>query len=66
MAEAAILKPDPKFFDMATQAIGAEPNQILFFDDHQPNVAGARQAGWRSELYRIGEDMQALLRGHGV
>lgn len=64
--ELGVQKPDHRFFDAATRAIGVEPQHILFFDDHQPNVDGARAAGWRAELYRIGDDMRPKLREHDV
>ena len=64
--ELGVEKPERRFFELATQAIGVEPGQILFFDDHQPNVDGARLAGWRAELYRSGDDLRARLREHGV
>ena len=64
--EMGVQKPDRRFFDLATQTIGVEPTQIVFFDDHQPNVDGAREAGWRAELCRIGDDLRGMLRKHGV
>lgn len=61
-----VQKPDRKFFDLATHAIGVEPDQIVFLDDHQPNIDGAREAGWRSSLCSIGDDLRENLREHGV
>lgn len=64
--ELGLQKPDRRFFEAVTQTIGVEPEKLLFFDDHQVNVEGARAAGWTAELYRIGDDMRARLREHGV
>ena len=43
------VKPDRAAFDHATVALGVAPERILFLDDNQINVDGAREAGLRAE-----------------
>ena len=40
-----ILKPDPRAYAMGCEAMGLPPSQIVFVDDQQRNVDGARKAG---------------------
>lgn len=50
-------KPDRAFFTHVAGEIGHPPTQILFFDDHESNVLGARDAGWSARRYQIGDDI---------
>ena len=65
-----LLKPDRAIFDAVPEARGFEPQQILFFDDLEPNVLGAREAGWRAEQIDPAagpaQQVMAALRRHGV
>lgn len=40
-----ILKPDPRAYAMGCKAMGLPPSQIVFVDDQQRNIDGARKAG---------------------
>lgn len=40
-----ILKPDPRAYELALEALGADPGRVLFVDDQLRNVEGARQLG---------------------
>lgn len=44
-------KPEPEAFARVAQLIGAAPSRLVFFDDLEENVAGARQAGLQA--YRV-------------
>jgi HAD superfamily hydrolase (TIGR01509 family) len=44
-------KPDVEFFNTVASRIGAHPGSILFFDDKEENVEGARTAHWNAELF---------------
>ena len=39
------LKPDPMAYTRAIEAMSADPGEIVFIDDQQPNVIAARDAG---------------------
>src|SRR5262245_30002258 len=40
-------KPERTVFERATQLAGCAPEEIVFFDDLEANVAGARACGWQ-------------------
>jgi glucose-1-phosphatase len=44
-------KPEKAIFDFVVNHASLRPENILFFDDMPSNVAGARAAGLRSELF---------------
>jgi putative hydrolase of the HAD superfamily len=50
-AEIGAVKPEIRFFNSVATALGVTPPEVLFFDDHQGNVNGARSAGWDGRLY---------------
>jgi putative hydrolase of the HAD superfamily len=43
-----ILKPDPRAYELCTQALGVAPDDCVFVDDQWRNIEGARRAGWRT------------------
>jgi len=57
-------KPDPAIFALAAQRFGAAPEELVFFDDHLPNIAAAREAGWTAlhfvDAGRAEHDLRAL------
>lgn len=64
-----LAKPDPAYFDKAVAMIGADPGAVLFVDDRQENVDGARSAGLAAERWELADGHAALtglLARHGV
>lgn len=59
-------KPDPAFFQHMRGRVGASETEMLFVDDEEPNVVGARLCGWNAELYSWGDDMLGRIREYGV
>jgi putative hydrolase of the HAD superfamily len=43
------MKPDAAIYRRFEAEMGARPEDILFFDDYETNVAGARACGWHAE-----------------
>jgi putative hydrolase of the HAD superfamily len=43
--ELQLIKPHPAIFHKSIERIGAKPQEILFVDDRQANIDGARRAG---------------------
>ena len=41
-----VAKPEAAFFAAVTDALGAEPAEMLLLDDHAPNLEAARRLGW--------------------
>jgi glucose-1-phosphatase len=46
--ELGVRKPDHEAFERAANRIGAEPSQLVLFDDDVRNVESARACGWRA------------------
>lgn len=42
------IKPERAIFELAAERFGAEPAELVFLDDHGPNVEMARALGWRA------------------
>ena len=59
-----LMKPSREIFDAAAAEIGFPPEEILFVDDSQKNVDGARAAGWQAALYVQGTDLGACLANY--
>jgi len=43
-----LIKPEPAIFEHAAEVFGREPGDLLFLDDHEPNIVAARAAGWQA------------------
>lgn len=65
-----VAKPDPAIYAAVVERTGVLPERILFFDDSDANVAGARVAGWAAEQIEPSgnpaEEMLALLEQYGI
>ena len=59
-----MMKPSRAIFDAAAAEIGFPPAEILFVDDSQKNVDGARAAGWQAALYVQGTDLGACIANY--
>jgi epoxide hydrolase-like predicted phosphatase len=65
--ECGMSKPDPRIYTLACERLAVEPARMVFLDDFEPYVAGARAAGIHVVLYRdnaqaIGEIEKLLAR----
>ncbi|HEU5102180.1 MAG TPA: HAD-IA family hydrolase [Roseiflexaceae bacterium] len=47
-AREGISKPDPEIYHRAAHRLGVHPQECLFMDDSQRNIAGAQAAGMRT------------------
>lgn len=56
-------KPEAEAFARVCREIGAEAGEVLFFDDTQENVEGARAAGLQAALVRSPQDVRDALEG---
>lgn len=60
--ELGLLKPDREVFDHVAELLPAPPERILFLDDNQLNVDGARDAGFAATHVRgVVESERALI-----
>jgi putative hydrolase of the HAD superfamily len=59
-------KPEKRFFDRIVSETGETADELLLLDDYEPNVAGARAAGWKAERYEWGMDLSRLIRQYDI
>ncbi len=57
-------KPDEKIYSAFERRVSASAAQILFFDDLEENIRGARAAGWNAELIDPEKDPVKQMRKH--
>jgi putative hydrolase of the HAD superfamily len=65
-ARVRLIKPEAAIFELAAQRFAASPAELLFFDDHAPNVEAARRAGWHAHLFTDADGCEAELRRRGL
>jgi HAD superfamily hydrolase (TIGR01509 family) len=65
-------KPDAQAYLLALSSLGSEPQQTLFIDDSEANVAGARSAGLAAIHFAAADGLDPVqrltrdLRAHGL
>ncbi len=64
-ARVQAIKPEPAIFELAARRFGAEPAELLFFDDVATNVAAAQAQGWNAWQFANAEDTATALRQQG-
>jgi putative hydrolase of the HAD superfamily len=61
--ELGVIKPDSAIYQHAIEGLGIAPNEGLFLDDREENVAGGLAAGLHSEQFVSWEDFAARQLG---
>jgi HAD superfamily hydrolase (TIGR01509 family) len=64
--EMGLVKPDRAAFEYVVEALECPAERILFLDDNQINVEGARAAGLRSERAQGIDDARSILASIGL
>jgi putative hydrolase of the HAD superfamily len=59
------IKPDLEIFHTAQQRFGVPAEELLFLDDHPPNIAAARAAGWNALPFSDAASCERELRACG-
>ena len=65
-ARVQLIKPDPAIYRLAAARFGATPAELVFIDDHPPNVAAAQALGWDGFVYRSPTQVEAELAARGL
>jgi putative hydrolase of the HAD superfamily len=60
------LKTDPAYFARVLSDLRLPAGEVLFLDDHQPNVETARACGLRAEVIGAEADVRRSLQAHGL
>ena len=58
-------KPEANAFERVCERMGLAPERVLFFDDTEANVSGAKAVGLQAVLVRSIGDVDAALASHG-
>jgi epoxide hydrolase-like predicted phosphatase len=64
--EIGLRKPSPESFRHVLDTLDLDPGEVLFFDDLQPNVDGARALGIDAVLVRGPQDVRAAVAARGL
>jgi putative hydrolase of the HAD superfamily len=59
------IKPERGIYELAARRFGAEPSELVFLDDHAPNVEVARALGWNAVQFLNAEQAKAELTERG-
>lgn len=59
--EVGLMKPDPRVFTLTARRLDVRPEEVLFLDDVDVNVAAARVAGWQAVLHTSTTDSIAAM-----
>jgi len=64
--ELGVVKPDAEAFELVATRLGCPPQRILFLDDTEVNVEGARRVGYESHLVRGVAEARRVLASRGL
>lgn len=64
--EMGLMKPERAIYDRTAEALGIAPGRILFFDDTERNIAGARAAGWDAHQVDGIAEVRLVLKDYGL
>jgi FMN phosphatase YigB (HAD superfamily) len=64
--ELGLVKPDREIFEHVVEGLGCDPSAVLFLDDNQLNVDGARSVGLDAHRVTGVRDSRELLASHGL
>ncbi len=65
-AEEGLMKPDPAIYRLTLERLGVAPQEAVFVDDREENIAAARALGMHGVLFRSTEQALADLRALGL
>jgi HAD superfamily hydrolase (TIGR01509 family) len=61
-----LIKPDPAIYRLAAARFQAAPADLVFIDDHPPNVAAAQALGWDGFVFHSPAQAEAELGARGL
>lgn len=64
--ELGLVKPDREVFEHVASVLGRPPEEILFLDDNEPNVRGAREVGLDAHRVVGVDEARELLAFRGL
>ena len=64
-SEVRLIKPDPVLYHTCLAKLGAQPQETIFIDDREQNVAGARAVGMTAFRFRSTPELRRDLQSAG-
>jgi putative hydrolase of the HAD superfamily len=61
-----LIKPEREIYQVLIDALGCAPDEIVFFDDMQVNVEGARNTGMNAYQWKDVKTARGILKGLGI
>lgn len=61
-----LIKPEPAIFHLAAERFGAAPADLVFIDDHLPNIAAAQALGWDGFVFTSAAQAEQELAARGL
>ena len=58
-------KPEPAIYELAAQRFGHPVHELVFLDDHGPNIEAARAQGWHGRVFHHAAQAEAEMRAAG-
>lgn len=58
-------KPEPAIYQIAAERFGHPVEELVFLDDHPPNIEAARALGWHGRVFRTAAQAEAEMRAAG-
>ena len=64
--EVKLIKPDPAIYALALDRFGLLPDEALFVDDREENVAAAETGGFLGHVFHDADTLRAAISGYGL
>jgi putative hydrolase of the HAD superfamily len=64
--EMGLRKPSAEYFEAIVRDLALPAGEVLFLDDHAPNVESARTVGLRADIVASVDDVAGHLQSHGL
>ncbi len=64
--EVRLVKPDKAIFELLLERIGRPAGECLFIDDHDRNIAAARELGFQTILFQSAQQLEMELRSMAI
>ncbi len=64
-ARVGVIKPEPAIYELAAARFNAQPDELVFLDDHLPNVLAAQDMGWHALHFSDAATAEAAMRDAG-
>jgi putative hydrolase of the HAD superfamily len=61
-----VLKPDPRAYDIAVEALGTAPAATLFIDDQPFNIDGAQSVGLQTVWFDVTDPVGSYARARAL